>query len=271
MGKLFDMNNPVWTFIGKLVDVFILHFVWLVCSLPIVTIGASTAALYYALMKDAADEETHYVRAFFRSFKLNLKQGIGIGLIMLLVGGLLVFSLWFYSANGAVLFNGKDTVPTILKGLTIMFLILYVFVFHYIFAVFARFDNTTKVLFQNAFFLSIRNIGWTLLMILVTAAFLGVLLLLGFVPILLFGFPLCVYIDAYMLNHIFEPFIKQMTGEDGDKNPDEWVIPEEEETALSADEGDVPALTDGETAAEDAGTPDGEETAEGEDAEDGNN
>lgn len=237
MGKLFDMNNPVWTFIGKLVDVFILHFIWMVCSLPIVTFGASTAALYYALMKDAADEDPHYVRAFFKSFKMNFKQGIGIGLIMLAVGGLLVYSLFFYS--NVTMGNGK--LLTVFKGLSIMFLILYTFVFHYIFAVFARFDNKTRILFQNALFLSIKNIGWTLLMIVVTAAVYAIAFLLGFVPILLFGFGLCVYLDAYMFNHIFEPYIKQMTGND-DKDPDEWVIPEEEDMTGIGENETVPMI-----------------------------
>ena len=58
MGKIFNINNPFWTFMGKLVDVVVLHFVWLVCSLPVVTFGASTTALYYALLKDTrADGE----------------------------------------------------------------------------------------------------------------------------------------------------------------------------------------------------------------------
>ena len=65
MGKIFNINNPFWTFMGKLVDVVVLHFIWLVCSLPVVTFGASTTALYYALLKDQ-------IRNFKRKLELTV-------------------------------------------------------------------------------------------------------------------------------------------------------------------------------------------------------
>ena len=43
---LFNYDNPVWRFIGKLGDLIILNVLWLITSIPIVTIGASTTALY---------------------------------------------------------------------------------------------------------------------------------------------------------------------------------------------------------------------------------
>lgn len=41
MGKMFDMDNPVWRFMGKVTDMFFLTCLWLLFSLPVVTIGAS--------------------------------------------------------------------------------------------------------------------------------------------------------------------------------------------------------------------------------------
>ena len=51
MKNLFHVENPVWVFMGKLVDMLILSGLWVICSLPVVTIGASTAALYYVTLK----------------------------------------------------------------------------------------------------------------------------------------------------------------------------------------------------------------------------
>lgn len=73
MKKLFDMSNPFWSFIGKLMDVIVLHTLWLICSLPIVTFGPATTALYYTLMKLARDEGSHYYRMFFAALKSNFK------------------------------------------------------------------------------------------------------------------------------------------------------------------------------------------------------
>ena len=39
MGSLFNLDNPIWRFMGKLVDVFILTLLWAVCCIPIITIG----------------------------------------------------------------------------------------------------------------------------------------------------------------------------------------------------------------------------------------
>jgi uncharacterized membrane protein YesL len=63
-----------------------LNLLWLVCSLPIVTIGASTTALYYVTLKIAENEEGDITQQFFRSFKANFKQATVLWLILLAVG-----------------------------------------------------------------------------------------------------------------------------------------------------------------------------------------
>lgn len=234
MGKLFNINNPFWTFMGKLVDVVVLHFVWLAFSLPIVTIGASTTALYYALLKDTRDEGSHYVRDFIKSFKQNLKQGIILGLIMLVFGAMLAFALYFYFFG----LQASSTFLTIVKAMAILVAIIYLMVLQYVFALLARFDNTVKRTIQNAFFFSIRYIGWTLLMILILAAFLFVVIWYVFIPLLIPGYALIVFLDCYILNHIFKPFVKEQEEDEGD--PDEWSVDESEYTM--AESGYTPSF-----------------------------
>lgn len=223
MSKIFDMNNPVWQFIGKLVDATVLNICWFVCSLPIVTFGASTTALYYALMKDTADEETHYVKAFFKSFKQNLKQGIGLGLLTLIVGALLFFAVRFYGTMEGTLWG-------IIRGVAIACLILYVMTLQYVFALLARFDNKTKNLIVNAFFLSIRHVGWTFVMIFFLLAVLFVIFIMNFLPLILMGYGLVVYLDSYVLNHVLKPYLDVASGGTTEnEDPDAWTLPEEEE------------------------------------------
>ena len=47
----FNYDNPVWRFIGKLGDLILLNILWIVCSIPVFTIGASTTAVYYVTLK----------------------------------------------------------------------------------------------------------------------------------------------------------------------------------------------------------------------------
>lgn len=70
---IFNYDNPVWRFIGKLGDLIILNILWIVCSIPVFTAGASTTAVYYVTLKLVRDEDDSTIRSFFRSFKSNFK------------------------------------------------------------------------------------------------------------------------------------------------------------------------------------------------------
>ena len=63
-----------------------LNILWLICCLPIFTIGASTTALYYTSFKIAKDEGSFITTMFFRSFRQNFRQATVIWLIMLVTG-----------------------------------------------------------------------------------------------------------------------------------------------------------------------------------------
>ena len=51
-----------------------LNLLWLVCSLPIVTAGAATAALYAVTLKLAEDDTGHLTEHFFHAFRQNFRQ-----------------------------------------------------------------------------------------------------------------------------------------------------------------------------------------------------
>ena len=58
----------------KIFNIFWLSILWLLCCIPVITIGASTIALYYVMLKLVKDEETTVTREFFHSFKQNFLQ-----------------------------------------------------------------------------------------------------------------------------------------------------------------------------------------------------
>ena len=49
---LFQPDNLFSEVMTKIFDILLLNMLWLICSLPVVTFGASTTALYYVMMKD---------------------------------------------------------------------------------------------------------------------------------------------------------------------------------------------------------------------------
>ena len=68
------MDGPLWRALNFIADVMVLHVLWLVHSLPLVTIGASTTALYYAMMKRIRTNEGQVTANFRQSFKANFRQ-----------------------------------------------------------------------------------------------------------------------------------------------------------------------------------------------------
>ena len=71
MGRFF--NSRFFEGITKATDVLLIGFYFIICSLPVFTIGASTTALYYAIHK-CTFKGKGYTTDFFRSFKSNFKQ-----------------------------------------------------------------------------------------------------------------------------------------------------------------------------------------------------
>ena len=70
-------------------DLILLNILWLLCSVPFITIGASTTALYSVTLKMAANEEGYIIRGFWDAFKKSFKQSTLVWLILLAVGAVL--------------------------------------------------------------------------------------------------------------------------------------------------------------------------------------
>ena len=207
---LFNYDNPVWRFIGKLGDLVLLNLLWLICCIPVFTAGAATTAVYYVTLKLVRDDDGSTIKSFFHSFTQTFKQATAIWLMILVAGGLLGFDLWF-------LMSGVVTVSTVVK--TVMsavfgaMTLILLFVTTYIFPLQARFYNTVKRTLFNAFFMSVRHLLQTISMLIIDGLVVaGVYVALYMVPqvsmlLLLFGFPLIAFINSYFFTEIFKKYI----------------------------------------------------------------
>ena len=79
--KFFSTDSPLYRFLTRLWDMIKLNFLWLVFSLPVVTMGAATVAAYSVTLKMVDEREGYVGRQFIKAFKENWKQGIPLGLI----------------------------------------------------------------------------------------------------------------------------------------------------------------------------------------------
>lgn len=200
MSGFFNLDNPVWRFIGKLADVFILSVLWTICSLPIFTIGAATTAMYYVTLKLASDDEGYTVRGFFKSFKLNFKQSTIIWLIIVVVGLVLYVDIRFF-------WSMDSTVGKVFSTIFLAVILMGIFMVSYIFPVTARFYNSTKKMFINALFMSIRHLGWTILNLIIAVAVL--IASIFFPPLMIVSVGLTAFLTSYCFNHIFKKYMPE--------------------------------------------------------------
>lgn len=69
MGGFFSIDGKGFRFLSTMSELVTLNLLWLLCCIPIVTIGASTAALYTITIKMVKNEDSYVIRGFFSSFK----------------------------------------------------------------------------------------------------------------------------------------------------------------------------------------------------------
>ena len=236
--NLFNYDNPVWRFIGKFGDLIVLNILWIITSIPIVTIGASTTAMYYVTLKLVRDEDGYTIRSYFRSFKENFKQATVIWLIMLVVGFLLGFDLYFFIKMQTESSNFRNIMITIFASMTLIYTCILV----YVFPLQSRFYNPVKRTLFNAFFMSIRHILQTIGIVaidivVVVLAYLSMFYAPQFsVIFLLFGVPLIAFINSFFFHAIFKKYMPKDTDhrEDGEMRP---LFSGEEEQAVGKQTG----------------------------------
>ena len=253
MDRIFNMDNKFFTFMSRVADLIILNLLFIVCCLPIVTIGPAWTAMYYVTLKMARNEESYIVRGFFKSFRENFKQGIAIWLLALVL--ILVEVMDFQ-----IMSQVSGSFYTVVKyGLSIIAFML-VMVLLYVFPVLAKFVNTVKLTIRNAFFMSLRHLPYTILMLVICVApFLimifgsSMIFSYGILLMFLLGFSTIALINSYFFVKIFDNYIpKDENEEEGDElkplfdDEDPEALPKDGDAPSDASEEDTQALTDSE-------------------------
>jgi len=161
MGSIFRPDGPVYEFFRRFIDVFKLTFLWYIFSLPVVTIGASTLAVYTVTLKMVDDREGYVARDFIKAFKASLKHGIPLGLITLA-------SIYLVYLNFS-LFYAIESNPLPLLIIGILAGIYFLLSLLYAYPLAARYKNTIRNILNNSFQISIRYFGRTLLLLFIIA------------------------------------------------------------------------------------------------------
>lgn len=210
MRWIFDIENPVMQYIIKIFDCMCLSVLWLLFSLPVITAGASTTALYATVFQYIRQDEGTLWRTFWSAFRENLKRSTVVWLAVLAVGALLMLDALVFrtmALNGE--FLGK------LYWLVLVLCCAALTWAVYVFAYAARFRGTARDVMRTALMLMLVHPMRAVTVFVAAAA--GILLGImapGLLTILPAGLCLCV---SMVIENIFalhlQPKEEKMEGE----------------------------------------------------------
>ncbi len=146
--SLFSQDSKFTKFMSRLTDVCRLNILWLLFSLPVVTVGAATVAAYSVALKMVDDEESYITKSFIQAFRNNFKQGT---LLWLLTAA----ALYALYIDAQLVFTAEK--PSI--GLCVVSILSAAAVFCtfvYAYPLTARYDNTLQNNLRNSFSISMK-------------------------------------------------------------------------------------------------------------------
>lgn len=194
-----NFDNKILIALSEAFDCVLLAFYWMVCSIPVITVGASTTAIL-SVMLDVDVETGSVTKRFFRAFKSNFKISTFVWITFFALGAL--FALDAYVCWGGKL-TGKA--EEYLRATTIVIGVAYFMALSIAFGVIAKFNVSYRQVFYNVLVISVQSIKWVILLAVLAAAIIASLVCLsafGFVAAALFF-----YLQAKIYLIVFKPYL----------------------------------------------------------------
>lgn len=208
MTGFFNMDHKFFAAMSRAADLILLNLIFLVCCIPLVTIGASVTALYYVTLKMTRNEESYLIRSFLKSFRQNFRQSTLIWIILLLAAFLL-------GTDFAIIDIFSDTPIRMLRYPLMVIVFFLAMILLYVFPLQAKFENTIAQTFKNALLMSLRHLPVTLVMLCICAVPMALTLshpaafAYGIFLWVMIGFSLIAFVNSRFFVKIFDQYIPQ--------------------------------------------------------------
>ncbi len=198
--NLFNPESPLMVTMTQITDCIFLSLFWLLGCFPVVTAGASFAALYDATFRGFRKGEKNNWLRFIRVFRENWKAGIvptAVAAAVVICCGWGLIQVW----NAAV----AGSVSWMLFSAAAFFGVLVLGILSVLFPMLSRFENTTAGLLRNTVLLALGNLPRTLLLGILNAF--TVVLCVRFVAPLFFLPSLAALIGSLLIEPMFSPYL----------------------------------------------------------------
>lgn len=144
----------------RFLNLLLLNILWIICSLPLITIGASTCGAFYVSMKIVDNKECNIFKDFFKGFKTNFKQGT----ILWAFTAPCIYALYII---WPMILNGDAGLVGIAGA--VVFSMLFVFSFLYSYPMVSRYENRLKKIVKNSVLVCAQFFKKTLILIAILA------------------------------------------------------------------------------------------------------
>lgn len=207
MGNIFNPEGPFMRLMNKISYLMILNLIFIICCIPIITIGPAITALYSVTFKMIDDVEGSVVKEYFRAFKDNFRQATILWVIVFALGLVLIADLlitcYFPIKFAVVLYVTSCFIGA-----------MFVLLLSYVFPLQCMFENSVCNTLKNALILALSNMFPTTLAI--TLINIAPILLLWFKTylfikctpfVITFLFSVSCYINCKLLRPVFGKYI----------------------------------------------------------------
>ena len=186
--------------ITKITDCIFLSLFWLLGCFPVVTVGASFAALYDASFRGFRKGEKNTCQRFLHVFRTNWKAGIlptvvVLGVFAVVLTGMILF--W----NAAV----AQEISFMLFVASVFLAVLVMGILSLVFPILSRFENGFFGILRNSFLLGLVNLPRTLALGLLNA--LTAFFCARYVFPLFFLPALAALLGSLLVEPMFEPYM----------------------------------------------------------------
>ncbi len=200
------VENPVISFLNKMTDLVVLNLLFVLCCVPVVTIGPALTAMYYVNLRSVRYGDGYVVSTFFGAFRRNFKQSFVAGIVSTLLILIFAIDLMFWMKNDF----GIVSQVMLWASCCIAFLCGIVLI--WLFPLIAKTENPLTVHIKNAAAMAVGHFfPYTLICVGILAGTCymaytnpGVGLLL-----LIIGFALVSYILSFFFYKVFAKYMKE--------------------------------------------------------------
>ena len=208
MSNFFSTDSPLWRALTKVADLIWLNILFVICCIPVFTVGAALSAMYSVTLKMCVNEEGAISQDFFKAFRENFKQATILWGIMLGISLFLIADFLMVPLLGGIVYEIAFWILCVIG-------ILYIMVFSFLFPLQSKFENPIKRTLMNALFLSIRHLLPTTIVVSLLTAVPGLIvyfkpaLLAQFLPlVILILFSGIAFLSSKLLTPIFQSYIR---------------------------------------------------------------